>query len=134
MAMHIADAEGSASVKRILSNLSMLFEDSSDPNDATYDTFKAYIASHWRQVLLLFVNHPSMECRALGYKVLSLSQMWDYKGQDPVVISKLLMDAWFRHMKNRYMWFWQEDEKSVLDELENLSKYMFYFTFRSLVN
>lgn len=64
-----------------------------------------------------------MECRTLGYKVLLLSELWNYDNRgDPAAVSKLMMNAWFRQMKARYLLFSQEDEKSVLDELESLSK------------
>ncbi|KAI7850060.1 hypothetical protein BDC45DRAFT_263348 [Circinella umbellata] len=131
IAMHIANAGGSINVEKILANLSMLFEDARENdyhNRPGFDAFKRYMKQRWRQVLLLFVNHPSMECRALGYRLLSHSHFWENSGEtgsdaksvDPMIISKLLMDAWFRHMKNRYTFFKENQEESVLDELENL--------------
>ena len=138
--MHIANAGGSINVEKILANLSMLFEDASESdchNRPGFDAFKRYMKQRWRQVLLLFVNHPSMECHALGYRLLSHSHFWQNSGDagsaaksvDPMTISKLLMDAWFRHMKSRYTFFKENQEESVLDELENLSKrlYIMYY-------
>ncbi|KAI9276960.1 hypothetical protein BDA99DRAFT_494530 [Phascolomyces articulosus] len=131
IAMHIASAGGSINVEKILTNLSMLFEEAPERNYNNrpgFDAFKRYMKLRWRQVLLLFVNHPSMECRALGYRLLSRSHFWENSGEtgsaaknvDPMMISKLLMDAWFRHMKSRYTFFKENEEESVLNELENL--------------
>ncbi|KAI9493067.1 hypothetical protein BDB00DRAFT_407542 [Zychaea mexicana] len=131
IAMHIANSGGSINVEKILTNLSMLFEEASDSNYYSrpgFNAFKNYMKQRWRQVLLLFVNHPSMECRALGYRALRHSHFWENSGDsdmaaksvDPMSISKLLMDAWFRHMKSRYTFFKENHEESVLDELEYL--------------
>ncbi|KAI9322182.1 hypothetical protein BX666DRAFT_585259 [Dichotomocladium elegans] len=126
IAMHIANSKGSVNVEKILANLAMLFEESKYDQTLSRPGFKAfqtYIAHHWRQVLLLFVNHPSMECRALGYRVLRHSKLWDeivVDQIDPTTIAKLLTDAWFRHMKSRYLYSDKPEEASVLDELENL--------------
>ncbi|KAI8145077.1 hypothetical protein BJV82DRAFT_512386 [Fennellomyces sp. T-0311] len=126
IAMHIANSGGSINVEKILTNLSMLFEeapDSSYINRPGFNAFQSYMKQRCRQVLLLFVNHPSMECRALGYRVLSHSHFWeeDSTNVDSASISKLLMDAWFRHMKSRYTFFKENDESLVLDELEHLN-------------
>lgn len=125
--MHIADSEGSVNIEKILANLAMLFEppDNSTPQQQPgFHAFQAYLTSHWRQVLLLFLNHPSMECRAMGYRVLTNSHFWENSahvdGCDPQTISKLLMDAWFRHIKGRYLRFGQEEEISVVDEQQRL--------------
>ncbi|CAO3653584.1 unnamed protein product [Mucor fragilis] len=127
IAMHIADSEGSVNIEKILANLAMLFEppDNSSPQQQPgFHAFQAYLTSHWRQVLLLFLNHPSMECRAMGYRVLTNSHFWENSahvdGCDPQTISKLLMDAWFRHIKGRYLRFGQEEEISVVDEQQRL--------------
>jgi hypothetical protein len=127
IAMHIADSEGSVNVEKILGNLAMLFEESAQIEARPgFIAFKMYLSSHWRQVLLLFLNHPSMECRAMGYRVLTNSRFWEQdiasEGSDPHTISKLLMDAWFRHMKGRYLRFGQEEEIMVVDEQQRLSK------------
>jgi hypothetical protein len=125
IAIHMLDSEGSVNVEKILGNLAMLFEISS--NDTVlpgFNAFKTYLTSHWRQVLLLFLNHPSMECRAVGYRVLTNSRFWEntntIAGCDTQTISKLLMDAWFRHIKGRYLRFGQEEEIAVVDEQQRL--------------
>ncbi|EPB86854.1 hypothetical protein HMPREF1544_06379 [Mucor circinelloides 1006PhL] len=130
IAMHIADSEGSVNIEKILANLAMLFEppDNTSPQQQPgFHAFQAYLTSHWRQVLLLFLNHPSMECRAMGYRVLTNSHFWEksahVEGCDPQTISKLLMDAWFRHIKGRYLRFGQEEEISVVDEQQRLIAY-----------
>ncbi|KAK4514590.1 uncharacterized protein ATC70_002189 [Mucor velutinosus] len=127
IAMHIADSEGSVNIEKILANLAMLFEppDNSSPQQQPgFHAFQAYLTSHWRQVLLLFLNHPSMECRAMGYRVLTNSHFWEnsahVEGCDPQTIAKLLMDAWFRHIKGRYLRFGQAEEISVVDEQQRL--------------
>ncbi|KAG2235126.1 hypothetical protein INT48_006507 [Thamnidium elegans] len=124
IAMHIADSEGSVNVEKILSNLAMLFEEQNDVAKPGFEAFKAYLTSHWRQVLLLFLNHPSMECRAMGYRVLRNSRFWEntntVEGCDAQTISKLLIDAWFRHVKSRYLRFGQEEEISVVEEQQSL--------------
>ncbi|CEP19966.1 hypothetical protein [Parasitella parasitica] len=127
IAMHIADSEGSVNIEKILSNLAMLFEppDNSTPQQQPgFHAFQSYLTAHWRQVLLLFLNHPSMECRAMGYRVLANSHFWENSshidGCDPQTISKLLIDAWFRHVKGRYLQFGQEKESSVVDEQQRL--------------
>lgn len=125
IAMHIADSEGSVNVEKILGNLAMLFE----PTDAAVErpgfiAFKTYLTSHWRQVLLLFLNHPSMECRAMGYRVLTNSKFWEntntVEGCDAQTISKLLVDAWFRHIKGRYVRYGQSEEIAVVNEQQRL--------------
>ncbi|KAI8884347.1 hypothetical protein K501DRAFT_247853 [Backusella circina FSU 941] len=128
IAMHIADSEGSVNVEKILGNLAMLFEESAQIEARPgFNAFKMYLSSHWRQVLLLFLNHPSMECRAMGYRVLTNSRFWEQditsEGSDPHTISKLLMDAWFRHIKGRYLRFGQEEERMVVDEQQRLISY-----------
>ncbi|KAI8381292.1 uncharacterized protein BYT42DRAFT_613082 [Radiomyces spectabilis] len=129
IAMHIADSEGSINVEKILGNLAMLFEapvqsDDQHNTQLIFDAFKDYIAHYWRQVLLLFLNHPSMECRTLGFRVLSNSRFWEQEtpihGADPVTISKSILDAWFRHMKHRYLHIGERDETHLLDELQRL--------------
>ena len=57
--MHIADSEGSVNIEKILANLAMLFEppDNSSPQQQPgFHAFQAYLTSHWRQVLLLFLK------------------------------------------------------------------------------
>ncbi|KAI8636683.1 hypothetical protein BD408DRAFT_376494 [Parasitella parasitica] len=127
IAMHIADSEGSVNIEKILSNLAMLFEpsDNSTPQQQPgFHAFQSYLTAHWRQVLLLFLNHPSMECRAMGYRVLANSHFWENSshidGCDPQTISRLLIDAWFRHVKDRYLLFGEEKEISVVDEQQRL--------------
>lgn len=124
IAMHIADSEGSVNVEKILGNLAMLFEEPDDMARPGFLAFKTYLTSHWRQVLLLFLNHPSMECRAMGYRVLTNSKFWEntntVEGCDAQTISKLLVDAWFRHIKGRYLRFGQEEEISVVNEQQRL--------------
>lgn len=121
-------------VQKILANITLLFEDCYQDEEKSsvrpgFSAFQLYIMQHWRQVLLLFVNHPSMECRALGYRMLTVSKLWEYDKVaeasdyiDPNVLAKLFTDAWFRHMKSRYLYFEKETEASVLDEFEDLSK------------
>ncbi len=124
IAMHIADSEGSVNVEKILGNLAMLFEESNETTRPGFLAFQYYLTSHWRQVLLLFLNHPSMECRAMGYQVLTNSKFWEnantVEGCDSQTISKLIIDAWFRHIKGRYLRFGQEEEISVVDEQQKL--------------
>ncbi|KAI7891780.1 uncharacterized protein EV154DRAFT_507174 [Mucor mucedo] len=123
IAMHIADSEGSVNVEKILSNLAMLFQPDSSQRPG-FDAFKTYLSSHWRQVLLLFLNHPSMECRAVGYRVLTNSRFWEntnkVEGCDAQTISKLLVDAWFRHIKGRYVRYGQQEEISAINEQQRL--------------
>ncbi|KAL0086510.1 hypothetical protein J3Q64DRAFT_1497473 [Phycomyces blakesleeanus] len=130
IALHIADSEGSVSVEKILGNLAMLFEETGEAYgpDGTrpgFSSFQMYIVDHWQQVLLLFVSHPSMECRAMGYRVLANSKLWEHTGSNiqPIQISKMLTEAWFRHMKHRFLRITpqeREEEVSVLEELERL--------------
>lgn len=61
--------------------------------------------------------------------MLTVSKLWEYDKVaeasdyiDPNVLAKLFTDAWFRHMKSRYLYFEKETEASVLDEFEDLSK------------
>lgn len=135
IATHIANSAGAVNVQKILANITLLFEDGGSQDEEKsnarpgFNAFQLYIMQHWRQVLLLFVNHPSMECRSLGYRMLTVSKLWEYdmvEGAsdyiDPNVLARLLTDAWFRHMKNRYLYFEKETEASVLDEFENLSE------------
>ncbi|KAG0183512.1 hypothetical protein DFQ28_010570 [Apophysomyces sp. BC1034] len=130
IAVHIADSEGSVNVEKILGNLAMLFEEtvhSEDRFDARpgFNAFKLYITNHWKQVLLLFVNHPSIDCQVMGYHLLTNARFWeDEVGKvatvDPLVLSKSLMDSWFRHMKNQYIHFREDGENFVLDEIQHL--------------
>ncbi|KAI9470965.1 MAG: hypothetical protein EXX96DRAFT_373932 [Benjaminiella poitrasii] len=130
IAMHIVDSGGSINVERILGNLAMLFEPLPNGNNEEaiepgFQSFQAYLTSHWRQVLLLFLNHPSMDCRAMGYRVMTNSRFWEnhstVEGCDPQTISKLLMDAWFRFMKGRYQRLGQKSEDvMVADEQQRL--------------
>lgn len=121
MAIQIASSEGSLSVVRILGNLAMIFDDDQVDKVGGY---RHYVTQHWREIMLLFVNHPSMECRALGYKVLRQSGFWqDTRATtDTWKTAKILIDGWFQHMKNRYTWQDEKNEALVLDELEALSK------------
>lgn len=124
IAMHIADSEGSMNVEKILGNLAMLFENQDQLSKTGFQAFKAYLTSHWRQVLLLFLNHPSMECRAMGYRVLRNSRFWEnvdtVEGCESHAIAKVLMDAWFRHIKGRYVRFGQDEEITVVEEQQRL--------------
>ncbi|CDS02907.1 hypothetical protein LRAMOSA00309 [Lichtheimia ramosa] len=132
IATHIANSAGAVNVQKILANITLLFEDCYQDEEKSsvrpgFSAFQLYIMQHWRQVLLLFVNHPSMECRALGYRMLTVSKLWEYDKVaeasdyiDPNVLAKLFTDAWFRHMKSRYLYFEKETEASVLDEFEDL--------------
>ncbi|KAI9025155.1 hypothetical protein CLU79DRAFT_744317 [Phycomyces nitens] len=130
IALHIADSEGSVSVEKILANLAMLFEETDEAYGLDgirpgFSAFQTYIVDHWQQVLLLFVSHPSMECRAMGYRVLANSKLWKHTGANvqPIQISKMLTEAWFRHMKHRFLRITpqeREEEVSVLEELERL--------------
>jgi hypothetical protein len=128
--MHIADNEGSVNVEKILGNLAMLFEPVEDipqQQQPGFHAFQSYLTGHWSQVLVLFLNHPSMECRAMGYRVLTHSRFWEHastktKGCDPYQISNVLIDAWFRHIKGRYLRYGQEEEIAVVDEHQRLGK------------
>ncbi|KAI8978007.1 hypothetical protein BDB01DRAFT_800369 [Pilobolus umbonatus] len=128
IAMHIADSEGSVNVEKILGNLAMLFEESNQVQCVTipgFDAFQKYFTNHWRQVLLLFLNHPSLECRAMGYRLLANSHFWEHSSGktgdcDPQVISNVLINAWFRHMKNRYMRYGEKEELLVVNEQQRL--------------
>lgn len=122
--MHIADSGGSVNVEKILGNLAMLFEESNGIARPGFLAYQAYLTSHWRQVLLLFLNHPSMECRAVGYRVLTNSRFWEntdtVEGCESSLISRLIIDAWFRHMKGRYLRFGEEEETLVVNEQQKL--------------
>ncbi|KAI8386898.1 hypothetical protein BD560DRAFT_383128 [Blakeslea trispora] len=111
IAMHIVDNEGSVNIEKILSNLAMLFG-STEQDKPGFSAFQQYIVSHWRQVSLLFLNHPSIECRVMGYRHVSIEEY--------SVVSKLLMDAWFRHMKGRYVRSNQQDEMVMIEEQQKL--------------
>ncbi|KAI7862285.1 hypothetical protein BDF14DRAFT_1876715 [Spinellus fusiger] len=136
IALHIANSEGAVSVEKILGNLAMLFEVCEEvyPRAGAprpgFLAFQAYIVGHWQQVLLLFVSHPFMECRAMGYRVLANSRLWEATGEDvqPMLLSKMLMEAWFRHMKHRFLRITlheREEENYVLDELQRLTLEIF---------
>ncbi|CAO3655497.1 unnamed protein product [Mucor hiemalis] len=122
--MHIANSGGSVNVEKILGNLAMLFEKSNDVARPGFLAYQAYLTSHWRQVLLLFLNHPSMECRAVGYRVLTNSRFWEntdtVEGCEAQLISRLIIDAWFRHIKGRYLRFGEVEEVSVVNEQQKL--------------
>ncbi|KAI7903443.1 uncharacterized protein BX663DRAFT_506527 [Cokeromyces recurvatus] len=130
IAMHIVDSGGSINVEKILGNLAMLFEPLSTNQDNKaspgFQSFQTYITCHWRQVLLLFLNHPSIECRAMGYRVLTNSRFWEncdtVEGCDSQTISKLLIDAWFRLMKGRYQLFIGKEieDRMVVNEQQRL--------------
>ncbi|KAF7720960.1 hypothetical protein EC973_005673 [Apophysomyces ossiformis] len=130
IAVHIADSEGSVNIEKILANLAMLYEKDVHGRDR-FDTrpgfhiFKSYMASHWKQVLLLFVNHPSIECQVMGYNLLSNARFWErepgnVEAVDPQVLSKILMDSWFRHMKNQYIHCLEGSDHIVLDKIQHL--------------
>ncbi|KAI8357829.1 hypothetical protein EDC96DRAFT_445820, partial [Choanephora cucurbitarum] len=121
IAMHIVDNEGSVNIEKILSNLAMLFG-SSEQDKPGFSAFQQYIVGHWRQVSLLFLNHPSIECRVMGYRVLCHSRFWQHISvEEYPVVSKLLMDAWFRHMKGRYVRLSQQDETHIIEEQQKLN-------------
>ncbi|CEG70828.1 hypothetical protein RMATCC62417_06653 [Rhizopus microsporus] len=104
IAIHIANT---TQIEKILGNLAALYEDSQ--KEPGYQAFHAYINSHSRQVLLVFINHPSTACRVMGYRVLNNSKFYQQMNpQDQEHLSQLLVDAWFRHLKGRY--FGQESK------------------------
>lgn len=115
IAIHIANT---TQIEKILGNLAALYEDSQ--KEPGYQAFHAYINSHSRQVLLVFINHPSTACRVMGYRVLNNSKFYQQMNpQDQEHLSQLLVDAWFRHLKGRY--FGQES-KDLLYIQQRLSK------------
>ncbi|KAI8988220.1 hypothetical protein BDF20DRAFT_815696, partial [Mycotypha africana] len=123
IAMHIADSEGAVNVEKILGNLALLFEhDSTAPNEPTagFQAFHSYMTTHWRQVTLLFLNHPSMECRAVGYRVLTNSKFWlpITNKDDLQTIAKLFVDAWFRNLKGRYVQCGQPQEEKDINAIQ----------------
>ncbi|KAI9281945.1 hypothetical protein BY458DRAFT_205046 [Sporodiniella umbellata] len=99
IAIHIADT---IQIEKILSNLAALYED--DQNKPGFEAFQTYIGLHSRQVLLIFINHPSITCRVMGYRVLNNSKFYQrIVASEQEALSKLLVDAWFRHLKGRYL-------------------------------
>lgn len=128
IAIHIVDSEGSVNVEKILGTLATIFEKPDEQqNQCGFDAFQMFLTRRWRQVLLLFVNHPSMECRAMGYRVLTNSRFWEkcdgVEGCEPSTVAKTLLDAWFRNMKGRYLKVEVDDEISAIEEHQNLSKF-----------
>ncbi|ORE01606.1 hypothetical protein BCV72DRAFT_252980 [Rhizopus microsporus var. microsporus] len=114
IAIHIANT---TQIEKILGNLAALYEDSQ--KEPGYQAFHTYINSHSRQVLLVFINHPSAACRVMGYRVLNNSKFYQQMNpQDQEHLSQLLVDAWFRHLKGRY--FGQES-KDLLDIQQRLN-------------
>ena len=98
--VHIADSEDSVDIERIFVNLAMLSElpdNTTSQQQPGFHAFQAYHTSHWRQALLLFLNHPSMECRVMGYRALVSSHFGENSahadGCDPQTVSKLLIYA-----------------------------------------
>ncbi|RCH95702.1 hypothetical protein CU098_009302, partial [Rhizopus stolonifer] len=123
IAMHIADNEGSVNIEKILGNLAMLFAPF-EGDKPGFDAFQKYMVNHWRQVSLLFLNHPSIQCRAMGYRVLTHSRFWQHIATEEfTTVSKLLMDAWFRHIKGRYLRVNLEEELCVIEEQQKLISY-----------
>jgi hypothetical protein len=149
MALNITGNDNDVSkVEIIFGNLAILSDER--PADQTkikvdlppissslHQSFADYISSHCRQVMLLFINHPSINCRAMGYRVLSNSRFWQQDHQlqptDTSAICKLLCDSWFRLLKNRYNLAPDDDDGDDgtgpddkpdvgLVELQNLSK------------
>lgn len=127
----VSNTEDTVELENVLFNLSMLFEEvDSMPQKKTAHAFKTYIVSHWRQVLMLFVSHPSMESRLLGYRLLRRSHFWEFsvgsvEGFTPDTMAKQLASAWFRHMKNRYLLLSDALQDAVADELSSFSKCIF---------
>jgi hypothetical protein len=116
IAIHIADT---AQIEKILCNLAMLYEDNTSTQKSGFDAFQNYISSHSRQVLLIFINHPSVTCRIMGYRVLNNSKFYKQialQEQEPT--SRLLMDVWFRHLKARYL---KQEDAQVIDMQQTLS-------------
>lgn len=149
MALNITgNNEDVSKVETIFGNLAILSDEK--PADQTkikvdmppipsslHQSFADYISSHCRQIMLLFINHPSTTCRAMGYRVLSNSRFWEQDQQsqptDTSAICKSLSDSWFRLLKTRYNLApgeGDDDDGSVPDEkldiglveLQNLSK------------
>lgn len=135
--MHIVDSGGAVNVEKILGNLAMIFEKSDEmsadkQHQFGFDAFQKYLTSRWRQVLLLFVNHPSVKCRAMGYRVLTNSRFWErsreVEGCEPATVAKTLLDAWFRNMKGRYLKIGSDDETPAIEEHQQLSKLPSFFS------
>ncbi|KAG1048901.1 hypothetical protein G6F43_008738 [Rhizopus delemar] len=115
IAIHIADT---TQIEKILCNLAMLYEDNTSTQKSGFDAFQNYISSHSRQVLLIFINHPSVTCRIMGYRVLNNSKFYKQialQEQEPT--SRLLMDVWFRHLKARYL---KQENTQVIDIQQTL--------------
>ncbi|ORY92096.1 hypothetical protein BCR43DRAFT_80196 [Syncephalastrum racemosum] len=121
----VSNSEDTVELENVLFNLSMLFEDVDNmPQKKTAHAFKEYMVLHWRQVLMLFVSHPSMESRLLGYRLLRHSHFWEFsvgyvEGFTPDIMAKQLAAAWFRHMKNRYLLLEGALQDVVADELSS---------------
>ncbi|CAO3626854.1 unnamed protein product [Cunninghamella blakesleeana] len=113
MSINITRNDTNENVEKILGNLAILYSDDDDNDDVTkkkasagYLSFSAYISTHWQQVMLLFLNHPSKHCRAYGYSILKNSLFWEHDqidDSDIISASKIFIESWFRQLKNRYI-------------------------------
>ncbi|ORX61582.1 hypothetical protein DM01DRAFT_1125400 [Hesseltinella vesiculosa] len=104
MSMNISsDSDASLVVERILGNVARLF-DANDHRQGS-ENFSVYMSTHWSQVMLLFLNHPSSECRGVGYQLLANSCFWQQPTVLPPkeILCKVLIDNWFRLLRNRYL-------------------------------
>ncbi|ORZ17116.1 hypothetical protein BCR42DRAFT_413953 [Absidia repens] len=113
MALNITgNNEDTAKVENIFGNLAIISNDQQgNPMDTSLspsllESFSFYMASHWRQVMVLFLNHPSNNCHAMGYRVLLNSKFWQQDQQlqsdDITTICKTFTDSWFKLLKSRY--------------------------------
>ncbi|KAI9306779.1 hypothetical protein BJ944DRAFT_152346, partial [Cunninghamella echinulata] len=127
MAMNIARNDASEMVEKILGNLSILYSDTKDISSAGFLSFSMYMATHWQQVMLLFLNHPSKRCQAYGYSILTQSLFWkqdQIDDSDLIAASKVFIESWFRHLKSRYHLLDQvlDEPDIVLIQLKHLNE------------
>ncbi|KAI8332433.1 hypothetical protein BC941DRAFT_436666 [Chlamydoabsidia padenii] len=116
--------EDFAKVETIFGNLVILSGDTAElPPIPSFirHSFTDYISSHCTQVMLLFINHPSNTCRAMGYRTLSHSKFWEQDHQlqasDISTMCKLFSDSWFRLLRTRYTF----DDDGTTDEKLDLA-------------
>ncbi|KAI8068013.1 hypothetical protein BC940DRAFT_300120 [Gongronella butleri] len=97
------DESASATVERILGNTAALFD--VGRARAGSAVFSEYMATHWSQVMLLFLNDPSSQCRGVGYQLLGHSRFWTHANVMPSkeAVCKVLVENWFRLLRNRYL-------------------------------
>ncbi|CAO3618669.1 unnamed protein product [Cunninghamella echinulata] len=149
MTMNIARNDASETVEKILGNLSILYSDTKDKSSAGFSSFSIYMATHWQQVMLLFLNHPSKRCQAYGYSILTQSLFWkqdQIDDSDLIAASKVFIESWFRHIKSRYHLLDQAlDEPDIVSiqlkhlviqccQHEPFAKILYHMIFDSILN